>query len=120
MGPKALRVTGELADGTLPYLAGPRTVAEFIAPTITKAAADAGRPAPRIIAAVAVLVTDDVDAGRAAAAYTLGFYTTIPCIRRSSRENARNPSRTWPQWDRLTWCVRSCSATAMRARQILC
>jgi F420-dependent oxidoreductase-like protein len=78
MGPKALRVTGELADGTLPYLAGPRTVAEFIAPTITKAAADAGRPAPRIIAAVPVLVTDDVDAGRAAAADTLGFYATIP------------------------------------------
>src|SRR6476661_1203313 len=26
MGPKALRVTGELADGTLPYLAGPRTI----------------------------------------------------------------------------------------------
>ena len=27
MGPKALRVTGELADGTLPYLAGPLMVA---------------------------------------------------------------------------------------------
>lgn len=27
MGPKALQVTGELADGTLPYLAGPRTIA---------------------------------------------------------------------------------------------
>ena len=82
MGPKALRVTGELADGTLPYLAGPRTVAEFIAPTITKAAADAGRPAPRIIAAVPVLVTDNVDAGRAAAADTLGFYATIPSYQR--------------------------------------
>ncbi|HME15504.1 MAG TPA: TIGR03564 family F420-dependent LLM class oxidoreductase [Mycobacterium sp.] len=78
MGPKALRVAGELADGTLPYLAGPRTVAEFIVPTITKAAADAGRPAPRVIAAVPVLMTDEVDAGRAAAADTLGFYATIP------------------------------------------
>ena len=29
-------------------------------------------------AAVPVLVTDDVDAGRAAAADTLGFYATIP------------------------------------------
>ena len=37
-------VTGELADGTLPYLAGPRTIAEFIEPTIAKAAAErAGR-----------------------------------------------------------------------------
>jgi F420-dependent oxidoreductase-like protein len=82
MGPKALRVTGELADGTLPYLAGPRTISEFIEPTITKAAADTGRPAPRIIAAVPVLVTDDVDAGRNFAADQLGFYQTIPSYQR--------------------------------------
>lgn len=67
MGPKALRVTGELADGTLPYLAGPRTIAEYIRPTIDAAAAEAGRPTPEVIAAVPVLVTDDVEAGRAAA-----------------------------------------------------
>ncbi|AQT83065.1 LLM class F420-dependent oxidoreductase [Mycolicibacterium litorale] len=78
MGPKALAVTGELADGTLPYLAGPRTIGEFIVPTIEKAAAAAGRPRPRVIAAVPVLVTDDEQAGRAAAAEELGFYTTIP------------------------------------------
>ena len=77
MGPKALQVTGELADGTLPYLAGPRTIAEFIEPAIAKAAADAGRPKPRIIAAVPVLVSDDVDA-RGVAAEQLSFYETIP------------------------------------------
>ena len=81
MGPKALRVTGELADGTLPYLAGPRTIAEFIEPTITAAAADAGRGKPRIIAAVPVIVTEDVDAGRAAAADALAFYAKIPSYR---------------------------------------
>ena len=78
MGPKALRVTGELADGTLPYLAGPRTIEEFIAPTINEAAAAAGRPAPKIVAMVPVLVTDDVDAGRALAAEALAFYAQIP------------------------------------------
>lgn len=78
MGPKALQVTGELADGTLPYLAGPRTIGEFIVPTIAKAAAEAGRPAPKVIAMVPALVTDDVDAGRALAAETLAFYATIP------------------------------------------
>ncbi|MEH3130358.1 MAG: LLM class F420-dependent oxidoreductase [Mycolicibacterium neoaurum] len=82
MGPKALRVTGELADGTLPYLAGPRTVGEFIVPEITAAAAAAGRPAPKIIAMVPALVTDDVDAGRALAADTLAFYATIPSYQR--------------------------------------
>jgi F420-dependent oxidoreductase-like protein len=78
MGPKALAVTGELADGTLPYLAGPRTIAEFIEPTIAKAAADAGRPKPRIIAAAPVLVSDDVDAARSLAAEHLSFYAAIP------------------------------------------
>ena len=78
MGPKALRVTGELADGTLPYLAGPRTIEQFIVPTIAKAAADGGRPEPKVIAAVPVLVTDDVEEGRARAAEALEFYATIP------------------------------------------
>jgi F420-dependent oxidoreductase-like protein len=78
MGPKALQVTGELADGTLPYLAGPRTIAEFIEPTIAKAAADAGRPNPRIIAAVPVQLSDDLDAARNFAAEQLSFYETIP------------------------------------------
>jgi len=78
MGPKALRVTGELADGTLPYLAGPRTIAEFIEPTIAKGAADAGRPKPEIIAAVPVLISDDLEAARNFAADQLSFYETIP------------------------------------------
>jgi F420-dependent oxidoreductase-like protein len=78
MGPKALQVTGELADGTLPFIAGPRAIGEFIEPTIAKAAAEAGRPKPRVIASVPVLVSDDVEAARAFAAQELGFYATIP------------------------------------------
>jgi F420-dependent oxidoreductase-like protein len=78
MGPQALRATGELADGTLPYLAGPRTISEFIAPTISKAATDAGRPRPRIFAMVPVVIDDDAEAARAHAAQELAFYATIP------------------------------------------
>jgi F420-dependent oxidoreductase-like protein len=78
MGPKALRVTGELADGTLPYLAGPRTIEDFIVPTIAEAASAAGRPSPRIIAAVPVVVSDDADAARHLAVEELAFYETIP------------------------------------------
>jgi F420-dependent oxidoreductase-like protein len=83
MGPKALQVTGELADGTLPYLAGPRTIGEFIAPRINKAAAEAGRPSPRIVAAVPVLVSDDanIDGARTIAAEQLALYETIPSYR---------------------------------------
>jgi F420-dependent oxidoreductase-like protein len=78
MGPRALQVAGELADGTLPASAGPRTIEGFIAPTIAKAAADAGRPRPRIIAMISVAVTADVDAARAAAASSLARYDSIP------------------------------------------
>ena len=78
MGPKALQVTGELADGTLPYLAGPRTIAEFIEPVISKSAAEAGRGKPRIIAQVPAILSDNVDAARSFAAEQLSFYETIP------------------------------------------
>jgi len=81
MAPKALRVTGELADGTMPYLAGPRTIAEFIGPAIAKSAADAGRPKPRIIAQVPALVSEDVDAAKNFVAERLSFFETMPSYR---------------------------------------
>lgn len=83
MGPRALEVTGRLADGTLPFLAGPRALSEHIAPTITAAARDAGRPPPRIVALVASVVTDDVETARARAYDDLAFYETIPSYRRA-------------------------------------
>ena len=78
MGPKALRATGGFGDGTLPYLAGPRTLEDFIVPTITEAATAAGRPAPKIIAAVPVVVSDDAEGARDLAVEELAFYETIP------------------------------------------
>ncbi len=82
MGPQALRVAGELADGTLPYLAGPRALSTHIVPTLTRAAVSAGRPSPRVIAAVPAVVTDDVETVRQIAAVHLGYYGTIPSYRR--------------------------------------
>src|SRR5689334_14417396 len=82
MGPQALRVSGELADGILPYLAGPRALEEHIVPALTAAAKAAGRPAPRIVALVSGVVTDDVDAVRAKATEQLAFYEQIPSYAR--------------------------------------
>ncbi|MFJ5986164.1 TIGR03564 family F420-dependent LLM class oxidoreductase [Lentzea sp. NPDC092896] len=81
MAPKALRVTGELADGTVPYLAGPKALAEHIIPAITAAAAAAGRPAPRIVALVPAAVTTDEQARRTMAD-GLSFYTQFESYRR--------------------------------------
>jgi F420-dependent oxidoreductase-like protein len=77
MAPKSLQVTAELAEGTLTFLAGPRTLAEFIEPTLAKAAAEAGRPKPSIIAAVPVLVSRDEDDARLQAAQELASHQTI-------------------------------------------
>ncbi|WP_020669353.1 TIGR03564 family F420-dependent LLM class oxidoreductase [Amycolatopsis nigrescens] len=82
MGPQALRVTGELADGTLPYLAGPRALGEYIVPEIVAAAEKAGRRAPRIVAAVPVVVTADVPRARELAAEQTALYDTIPSYQR--------------------------------------
>ncbi|GLY47704.1 TIGR03564 family F420-dependent LLM class oxidoreductase [Lentzea sp. NBRC 102530] len=81
MAPQALRVTGELADGTVPYLAGPRALAEHVVPAITAAANAAGRPAPRVVALVPAAVTTDVEARRTMAD-GLAFYTRFKSYRR--------------------------------------
>ncbi|GAA2440104.1 TIGR03564 family F420-dependent LLM class oxidoreductase [Streptomyces glaucus] len=82
MGPQALRVSGELADGILPLLAGPRALAEHIVPAVTAAAEAAGRPAPRIVAFVPGVVTADTEAVRRTAADKLAFYEQFPSYQR--------------------------------------
>jgi F420-dependent oxidoreductase-like protein len=73
MGPQALKVTAELADGTLPFLAGPRALSELIVPIM------AGK---RIIAAVPAVVTDEPDEVRKKAVEQMSFYGQIPSYRR--------------------------------------
>ncbi|WP_328491867.1 LLM class F420-dependent oxidoreductase [Streptomyces sp. NBC_00414] len=82
MGPQSLRVSGELADGILPLLAGPRALAEHIVPAVTAAAEAAGRPSPRIVAFVPGVVTADVEAVRETATESLAFYEQFPSYQR--------------------------------------
>lgn len=89
VGQQSLRLAGELADGTFPYLASPATLAESIVPTISAAAAAAGRPAPRIVMVVPAVVTSDVDGVRERAAARMAFYDDVPAARVSmQREGA--------------------------------
>jgi F420-dependent oxidoreductase-like protein len=82
MAPQALRVSGELADGILPYLAGPRALAEHIVPAVVAAAETAGRPAPRVVAFVPGVVTADAEAVREKATEALAFYERFPSYQR--------------------------------------
>ncbi|MEV0852038.1 LLM class F420-dependent oxidoreductase [Nocardia fluminea] len=54
LGPVMLRIAGEQADGTLLWMADERAVGAHVVPRITKAAAEAGRPAPRVVAGLPV------------------------------------------------------------------
>lgn len=78
LGPQMLRVTGALADGTSTWCVGPKTLAELTIPTLRQAAADAGRPEPRVAVALPVCVTDDVEASRKRAAQVFAIYDTLP------------------------------------------
>jgi F420-dependent oxidoreductase-like protein len=82
MGPQALRVSGELADGILPFLAGPNVLSDEIVPQVSAAATAAGRPAPRVIAFVAAVVTDNPAKGRETAAAAMDFYNNVPSYQR--------------------------------------
>jgi F420-dependent oxidoreductase-like protein len=63
LGPVMLRLAGERTDGTILWMADERAIATHVAPTITKAAEAAGRPAPRIVASIPVCACrdDEVD-----------------------------------------------------------
>lgn len=82
MGPAALRATGELADGTVPFLVGPSALAEHIVAPLTAAATAAGRAKPRVVAVVPGVITADVATAQAAAAAKTAFYDSIPSYRR--------------------------------------
>lgn len=81
LGSQMLRVTGALADGTSTWCVGVKTLRDFTVPTLRQAAADAGRPEPRIVAALPVCVTDDVDAARTRAEEVFAVYNTLPSYR---------------------------------------
>ncbi|EIV91098.1 TIGR03564 family F420-dependent LLM class oxidoreductase [Frankia sp. QA3] len=81
LGPVMLRIAGELTDGTVTVWTGPRTVGDHIVPTITRAAAAAGRPAPRVVATVMACVTAHPDRVRAEVASQVGFASELPAYR---------------------------------------
>ncbi len=84
LAPVMLRIAGEQASGTLLWMADERAVAEHVVPRITKAAAGAGRPAPRIIAGVPVALcpNHEVDAARQWANQALGHAEYSPNYQR--------------------------------------
>jgi F420-dependent oxidoreductase-like protein len=84
LGPVMLQLAGELADGTVLWMADERAIGDHIAPKITKAAADAGRPAPRIVAGIPVCLCppSQVDEAKERANRILGEAEVSPNYQR--------------------------------------
>ena len=81
LGPAMLRLCGRLADGTITWMGGIDYLRDMAIPTMGGAAAEAGRPAPRFVAMVPVLLADDVGAGRDTINTTFEAYGRIPSYR---------------------------------------
>jgi len=82
LAPLMLKAAGEVADGTVTWMVGPKTIASNTSPKIRKAAADAGRPEPRIVVGVPVCVHDNRDEAIARAVQIFGGYSRLPNYRR--------------------------------------
>jgi F420-dependent oxidoreductase-like protein len=82
LGSRLLRVAGAYTAGTILWMANATAIESHVAPAIRKAAADAGRPAPRIVAGLPVAVHDDVAEARSAAARLYRAYGELPNYQR--------------------------------------
>jgi F420-dependent oxidoreductase-like protein len=74
LGPVMLRLAGEHASGTILWMADERALADHVVPRITRAAAEAGRPAPRVVVGVPLVIcaASEVEDARAWANQVLG------------------------------------------------
>jgi 5,10-methylenetetrahydromethanopterin reductase len=81
LGDQMLRIAGRRTDGTILWCVGPKTLDRQIVPGIGEAAAEAGRPDPRVVCSLPVWVTDRPDEARALVARELTLYGQLPSYR---------------------------------------
>jgi F420-dependent oxidoreductase-like protein len=93
LGAQMLRVCGRLADGTILWMTGPKTIESHVAPTLFAAAKEAGRPEPRIVANLPIALTREPDAVRAWVAKNFAIYGSLPSYRAMlDKEGAAGPA----------------------------
>jgi 5,10-methylenetetrahydromethanopterin reductase len=90
LSPLMVQVAGELADGVVTWLAGPRALGDLIVPRLHAAAA--GRPSPRVVAALPMAVCPDVGLARRTADEVFARYTGFDNYRKLlEREGVPSP-----------------------------
>jgi F420-dependent oxidoreductase-like protein len=92
LAPVMLRTAGEMTDGTITWMTGPKTIETHVVPRLTRAAKDAGRPAPRVCVGLPIAVTDDAAGARERASQMFQVYGTLPNYKRMlDKEGAEGP-----------------------------
>ena len=93
LGDHMLRIAGQTADGTILWMTGPDTIESHVGPKLRAAATQAGRPEPRIVAGLPIVLTDNVEAARESIDKTLVIYGQLPSYRAMlDKEGAAGPS----------------------------
>ena len=93
LGPAMLKLAGTYADGTSTWMTGPKTIEEHIVPTISAAAAEAGKAAPRIVCGLPICLTNDVEGAREQIGKSLEIYGMLPSYRAMlDREGVSGPA----------------------------
>ena len=73
-----LKLAGRVADGTVTWMTGTATIGDHIVPTITAAAAAAGRPPPRVVVSLPIAVTNDHEGAKERINAAFSIYPNLP------------------------------------------
>ena len=93
LAPAMLKLAGSMADGTILWMTGPKTVSEHIIPSMHAAASAAGRPTPQTVVGLPVCLTNDIDGAKTRAAKEFAIYGQLPSYRAVlDREGAAGPA----------------------------
>lgn len=92
LGERMLKLAGEMADGTITWMTGPKTLADHIVPKLSAAGGGSGR-APSVVAGFPVTLTTKVDEARENIGKTLEMYGLLPSYRKMlDKEGAAGPA----------------------------
>jgi len=78
LGPRMLELAGSSTDGAITFMVGPRTLTGLTCPTVRRVAEEAGRPPPRVVALLALCVTDAAAAARQKAVHVNRSMARMP------------------------------------------
>jgi F420-dependent oxidoreductase-like protein len=93
LGDQMLKIAGRSAAGTILWMTGPRAIETHIAPKLRAAASEAGRPEPRIVAGMHIVLTSNTEAAIERVGKSLAMYGQLPSYRAMlDKEGAESPT----------------------------